>query len=127
MPKLKFNPAEHSLILSADIKATYPEVARLVLDTGASYVVLPWKMVTGIGLKIDPKRTIQITTASAVETVPKIVVPEISVLGKSAKNVEAIVKDLPSDSPADGLLGLSFLKHFKLSIDFPRGILNLDS
>lgn len=47
------------------------------------------------------------------------------VLGKKIKNVEAIVKDLPPEAPADGLLGLSFLKYFKLTIDFKKGFLSL--
>lgn len=63
---------------------------------------------------------------SSVETTPKIIIPEIKVLGKKVKNVEAIVKDLPPEAPADGLLGLSFLKHFELTIDFKKGILGLE-
>lgn len=126
MSQLKFDPSANSIIVSADIKASLPIVAKLVLDTGASYVMLPWNMVSAIGIPIDPTKTIQTTTASTVETIPEIVIPEISVLGKKVKNVKAIVKDLPPEAPVDGLLGLSFLKHFKLTIDFKKGLLKLD-
>lgn len=125
MSQLKFNPSSPSIIVNADIKASLPTVAKLILDTGASYVTLPWSIVSAMGIPIDTANTIQLTSASSVETTPKIVVPEITVLGKRVKNVEAIIKDLPPEAPADGLLGLSFLKHFKLTIDFKKGLLSL--
>lgn len=126
MSQLKFDPSSPSIIVSADIKAGFPTTAKLILDTGASYVVLPYDMVSAIGISINPNNTVRLTTASTTETIPEIIIPEISVLGKKVKNVKAIVKDLPSEAPADGLLGLSFLKHFKLTIDFKKGILALD-
>ena len=125
MSQLKFNPSSPSIIVTADIKANYPTDAKLILDTGASYVTLPRNLVTGIGIPIDTKNTVQLTSASTVETTSKILIPEIKVLGKKVKNVEAIIKDLPPQTPADGLLGLSFLRHFKLTIDFKKGILEL--
>ena len=82
-------------------------------------------MVSRIGIPINPKNVVSLTSASAMETKPKIIIPEIAVLGKKVKNVEAIVKDLPPEAPADGLLGLSFLKYFKLTIDFKKGLLEL--
>lgn len=126
MPTLKFDPETPSIIVDADIKASLPTIARLALDTGASYVALPWKLTSAIGIAIDPKRTLQITTATTVETVPEIIIPQISVLGKTVRRVMGIVKDLPPESPVDGLLGLSFLKHFKLTLDFQKGMLRLE-
>ena len=126
MQTLKFNPQDPVIVVNARIKASIVTIARLVLDTGASYVVLPWKLTEALGIEIDPAKTIQTTTATTVETVPKVVIPEISVLGKVAKDVESIVKDLPPESPVDGLLGLSYLKNFKLEIDFKRGELTLE-
>jgi len=125
MSQLKFDPSSPSIIVTADIKASLPTVAKFILDTGASYVTLPWNIVSAMGIPIDTNNTVQLTSASIVETTPKIVVPEISVLGKRVKNVEAIIKDLPPQTPADGLLGLSFLKYFKLTIDFKKGLLEL--
>lgn len=126
MPTLKFNPQDFSIIVDAEIVGQTSIITKLVLDTGASFVVLPWKLALAIGLKIDPQKTIQTTTATAVETVPQVIIPQISVLGKKAINVEAIIKDLPPEAPIDGLLGLSFLKNFKLTINFPHGELILE-
>lgn len=126
MPKLKFDPKASVVVVDAKLTAKLSEIARLVLDTGASYVVLPWKLALAIGISIDPNRTVQTTTATTVETVPKVIIPKVTVLGKEIENVEAIIKDLPPEAPVDGLLGLSFLKHFKLQIDFSHGELDLE-
>lgn len=126
MSQLKFDPSSPSIIISADIKASLPTVAKLILDTGSSYVALSWNIVLAMGIPVNPNHTVQLTSASTVETTPKIIIPEITVLGKSVKNVEAIVKDLPPEAPADGLLGLSFLKKFKMEINFKKGYLSLE-
>lgn len=126
MSILKFDPFSLAIIVNADITGKHPINTRMILDTGSSLVVLPWRLTTALGLKIDSINTVETISVTTVETVPKVIIPEIKVLGKSVKNVEAIVKDLPSKSPADGLLGLSFLKHFKLTIDFKNGYLELE-
>ncbi len=126
MSQLKFDPSSPSIILTSDIKAVFPTSAKLILDTGASYITLPYDLVSRIGIPINPKNTVRLTSVSTVETISKIIIPEMRVLGKKVKNVEAIVKDLPPETPADGLLGLSFLKYFKLTIDFKKGLLELN-
>ena len=125
MTDFKFDP-DDLIVLNARIKSRLATVAALlVFDTGASSVVLPWRLALAIGLKIDTDNPVRTTTATTVETVPRVIIPEVSVFGKTVENVEAIVKDLPPEAP-DGLLGLSFLKHFKLTIDFKKGLLSLE-
>ena len=100
---------------------------KMVLDTGATYTLIPWDIAETLGY--DPaysNRKVNITTASGTEKVPLISVSRISVLGKEARDIPCIVHDLPETSHVDGLLGLSFLKRFKLSIDFRAGILELE-
>ncbi len=126
MQKITFDPSSPVIVLDVSIKGKRTAVAKLVLDTGASCVVLRWKLIYAIGLTIDPGKTTQTTTATTVETVPEVTIPEISVLGKSAKNIKAIVKDLPPESHVDGLLGLSFLRNFKLTLDFQKGFILLE-
>ncbi len=64
-------------------------------------------------------------TASGVELAPIIELKSMSVLGKKAFSIKAIVHDLPPKSYVDGLLGLSFLKNFELRINFRKGELEL--
>ena len=99
----------------------------MALDTGATFVMIPWDVAERLGY--DPTisdERISITTASTVEKVPLITLEEIDVLGLSLKNVKVVVHDLPPKSRVDGLLGLSFLNNFNLKLMFKKGYLELD-
>lgn len=126
MSLLKFNPQLSSIILDTYLEGKIKLHVKFVLDTGASYVVLPWWIAGGLGLAIDPKNLVSTTTASSVENVPYTTIPKVTVLDKTVKNVPCIIKDLPQESGVDGLLGLSFLRNFYLSLDFTKGILRLE-
>jgi hypothetical protein len=47
-------------------------------------------------------------------------------IGQKVANMEVLCHDIPPESGVDGLLGLSFLKHFKLTIRFRKGIIDLN-
>lgn len=126
MSQLKFNPQISSIILDTYLEGKIILHAKFVLDTGASFVVLPWWIATGLNLKIDPKKLTATTTASTVENVPLTTIPKITALEKTAHHVPCIVKDLPPEAGVDGLLGLSFLRNFSLSLDFKKGVLWLE-
>lgn len=126
MSEVKFNPKDNAIILNTELKEKIVLHTRMLLDTGASLLILPWRIATGLGLDIDPSRLISITTASAVESAPLTNIQKVTVLGKTVKNVPCLIKDLPPESGVDGLLGLSFLRHFKTTIDFKRGILTIE-
>ena len=120
----RFDPRSPVITLYATL--SYKETRRILmaLDTGATYT---WDIAEALGY--DPaysKRKVTIITASGVERAPLITVDKISVLGKEVRNVECVVHDLPKASRIDGLLSLSFLRNFKICIDFKNGILTLD-
>ena len=50
----------------------------------------------------------------------------LNVLGVTAHNIKTIVHDLPEKSYVDGLLGLSFLRRFKVCLDFREGVLEIE-
>ena len=80
-----------------------------------------------LGLKPEvPERKVDITTASGVVSVPLLAVKSLSFGTMSANDVEVVVHDLPERSRLDGLLGLSFLRHFKLFLDFKEGVLEIE-
>jgi len=53
-------------------------------------------------------------------------VESMMVLGKKVENCEVLIHDLPETSRVDGLIGLSFLKHCKLTLDSHKGMLELE-
>lgn len=129
MARLKFDPAQGVIVVSPLLEGErgLKRKTKMVLDTGATYVMISWELAERLGLKPEKaKKWINLTTASTVERSPIVRVKAITVLGLKAKNVEIAVKNLPKEAYVDGLLGLSFLKNFDLGINFKEGVLELN-
>ncbi len=129
MSDYKFNPEEPVIVLHADLegKNDFFETLKMVIDTGATYTLIPWRIATALGLEPEiSNERLDLTTASGVERVPVVVLDAIRVGDKNSKGTKAVVHDLPQKGYVDGLLGLSFLKNFKLTINFKAGILSLE-
>ncbi len=76
---------------------------------------------TALAVGYDPVKTksrVEIVTASGVEFVSQLTVRAVRCLGQTVKNVGVICHDLPTQSPVKGLLGLNFLRHFNVHLDF---------
>lgn len=121
-----FDPRAGIILVTATLYGRVELKVQLVFDTGATYCMLPLAVVKKLGIPISKKRTTQTTTASKVESSPLVDIPVMEVLGQRVENVTTLVRDLPPLAGVDGLLGLSFLKHFKVMIDFEEGELSLD-
>ena len=127
MGRISVDLSKGIIVLSALLEGKCFTVARLALDTGASNVMIPWKMAIALGLhpEISSER-IETVTPSGIEIVPVVYIPLIHVLGEELRNVKAVVHDLPEKSYVDGLLGLSFLKQFKVTLDFKSGYIEIN-
>lgn len=123
-----FDPDSPIIILKVEIsgpKGSYK--IDMALDTGASYSMMPLDISERLGYEsISNRETITITTASSRERVPLIEVESLKIGDIQANDVDIILHDIPPQSRIDGLLGLSFLKNFKVTIDFPKGILEIE-
>jgi clan AA aspartic protease (TIGR02281 family) len=98
----------------------------VVLDTGAVYTVIAWDVAKDIGY--DPaisKRRMPIVTANGVIESSLITVERIQIADLQAESVDVICHDIPEITGIEGLLGLSFLKHFRTLIDYTTGPLEL--
>ncbi len=128
MVKEQFDPDAIGILL--DVKLSGPKETKkikMLLDTGASLCIIPFEIANILGYKpYITTESVNITTASGVESMPTITLESISVLGLKAENVITVCHDLPETSRVDGLLGLSYLKNFKLTLDFKNGILELE-
>ena len=91
----------------------------MVLDTGAMLTVIPIETALAIGY--DPAtvtKRVELVTVSGVEFVPQLTIRAVRCLGQVVRNVDAVCHDLPSQSPVKGLLGLNFLRHFDVHLNF---------
>ena len=98
----------------------------MILDTGAVYTVIAWDVAKDIGY--DPavsERRMPIVTANGVTEAPVITVESIELVEIRAEAVDVICHDIPEIAGIEGLLGLSFLKHFRTLVDYLAGILEI--
>jgi clan AA aspartic protease (TIGR02281 family) len=125
---MNFDPESFGIVFP--IKLTGPNGTKkiqMLIDTGATLCIIPFDIAIAIGYKPSASKDYSdITTASGTETMPLIKIEKLSLMGKEVKNVKTLCHDLPPTSRVDGLLGLSYLKHFKLTIDFKAGILAIE-
>ena len=98
----------------------------MILDTGAVYTVISWDVVKDIGY--DPavsERRTPIITANGVIEAPLVTVESMELAELRAEKVDVICHDIPEMTGIEGLLGLSFLQHFRTLIAFTTGVLEI--
>ncbi len=93
--------------------------AHLVVDTGASLVIISQEIADKLGLNISKEESsILVTLADGREVMATPVILEsLKVKDAELKNVRAAVLKSKAPAPEDGLLGMSFLENFLLSLD----------
>jgi len=98
----------------------------MILDTGAAFTTVSWAdlKVLGYDPAVVPERQ-EIITANGVIEVPKLEVDCIAVGDAEVRKVEVICHDIPELAGIRGLLGLSFLKHFRTVTDYRQGYLEI--
>jgi clan AA aspartic protease (TIGR02281 family) len=94
---------------------------RLVVDTGASYTVLFPEIITEMGLENDPDTDLSLWTAGGEVGAQIVTLNTVQVGDMAVVNLPVAVLRLPNPPEGiDGLLGLSFLNRFVVTLD-PRG------
>jgi clan AA aspartic protease (TIGR02281 family) len=94
---------------------------HFILDTGATYTSISRRMAQELGFDLNETETISITTANGELQVPKVRLKTVKVNNIEASDVEATVMDFEENASFSGLLGLSFIQHFKLTLDPQNG------
>lgn len=127
MGEIRFDPDGNGIVVFVTLRnGEIKRRIRMVVDTGSTFNMVPWYMAEELGYKpAMSNQYVPINTANGQIHVPKVLIEETAAVGKSAFDCITLVHDLPETSRVDGLLGLSFLKNFKLSIDFGNGTLEI--
>ncbi|MEW6215870.1 MAG: retropepsin-like aspartic protease [Nitrospirota bacterium] len=128
MAKVKFDTQQPVIVLDVTLvglKGAKRRV-RMALDTGATYTMIPWEVAEALGYKPElSKEKVTLVTASGIETAPVIKVRKIGILGEYIEDIFAVCHDLPPKSYVVGLLGSTVLRHFRITIDYGEGSLEL--
>ncbi len=110
--------SKNALVVDAFVHHAGTQVDGVfIIDTGATYTSISRDMAEQLGLDLTHCETVFITTANGRIEVPKVTLEKLNVNGLEAYNVEATVIPLRKESSFAGLLGLSFIRQFVLTID----------
>ncbi len=125
---VEFSSGGHSITVTA--KLNHKVDASLLLDTGASLVVLKRHVAEELGIdlsKVKPDAKMTVADGRVVNA-KYVLLQSIKVENVEAENVEAAIMldEIGPASFGDGLLGMSFLKRFNFKIDYKQNRLILE-
>jgi clan AA aspartic protease (TIGR02281 family) len=106
---------ERALMLHATLDNQ--QTSTLILDTGATYTSISQELAQSLGYDLEHSPRVSITTANGQVLLPKVTLRSLTLNGYTAYNVEATVMPMPKNVPFSGLLGLSFIKNHRVTID----------
>jgi len=122
--KIEFSKGRFGVV---DAELEGAVTAALLVDTGASMVVISRKIADQLGFdesRIEGKMHVVLADGS-LTTAKRITLKSVIVGSSRVKNVEAAITEDPG-SGIDGLLGMSFLKHFHVKMDAKDNCLVLE-
>jgi clan AA aspartic protease (TIGR02281 family) len=121
-------PFQHvgtSILLPARVNGQ--DLGVFILDTGASFISLTSAAAASLGLASGGS-SVRLLTANGEIRAPLALLDEVEIGGAVAHHVPAVIHDLPNVPPSIiGLLGLSFLERFRMSLDLSGGVLVLET
>ena len=100
------------------------EKHEFIVDTGASFTNINWKMAEDLGITIDDNTPfLPVVTASDVVLNPLVTVKSMRLEKAVVENVDVLINDFPRD--IGGLVGNSFLYKFRVVLDPINGKMTL--
>ena len=120
---IRFTPGTQQIPVLASLNQGTSQ--NFIVDTGASMTTIPSSTAADLGIPItvrNPRRTVY--TAGGVTYAPEVILGSITVEGFEINNVRALVLDLPNQ-PDTGLLGMNYLRRFRMDLNTAEGLLLL--
>ena len=99
---------------------------RFIVDTGATLVVIPPNMAKKAGINTQNSKTITIQTANGATQSYMVNIANMQVEKLRQQSIPAAIQQV-SPNANMGLLGMSFLSAYKMSIDHDQHIITLES
>lgn len=102
-------------------------MVRLLVDTGASYTMLPVEMVEAVGCDTHhPVARRRIVSATGIIVAPVVQVPWFHCLGERVEDIPVVAHTLPAGVWVDGLLGIDFLSRCQAVLDIVQAEIHCD-
>ena len=127
MTRLYFDPNAFLLVFPCRVEYQRSIILDLALDTGATTTIVCNEALVAIGC--TPEALTEFASfgdASATHLVPKINLKSFSLDEAKVENLEVLCYTIPEEHGIDGVIGLNFLRHFNLTLNFNQGILTLE-
>jgi predicted aspartyl protease len=121
-----FDPSAPILIFRCIIEGESKLSIRMALDTGASTSVIGLKPLSLIGIDTNHASYVTFGNATKSHYAPIVKLSSLSFGNEIMSNFEVVAHSLPEAHGIEGVLGLDFLRNFKVTIDFGEGRLTLD-
>jgi clan AA aspartic protease (TIGR02281 family) len=121
---LRFVPGSRQIPVEAVLNNTIRQ--RFIVDTGASMVTIPIATATELGIEPDSRYPLRkVYTAGGQREAREVVLSVVEIGSWASTDVKALVLDLPNQ-PDVGLLGLNYLRRFRLDLNTEKGTLILE-
>ncbi|MDX8389519.1 MAG: TIGR02281 family clan AA aspartic protease [Mariprofundaceae bacterium] len=98
---------------------------RFVVDTGASFVSIPASIAKKAGIQIQGAKKVTLQTANGLMQAPRVTINKLAIGHLMRQGIACTVQSI-SETQEIGLLGMSFLSHYRMTIDQQGGVLLLE-
>ncbi len=121
-----FNPSRGLIVVTATVFGPRGDRAvRLALDTAATETAISRRVLGIIGVDMATAPTVPVIMGGGVVPVPLVTVDRLEALGQVQPGLTIQAHTLPSSLPIDGVLGLDFIRGYRLVVDFRTGQISL--
>src|SRR5947207_3209170 len=122
--RIAFQPGSRLGIVRATLNRT--REARLLVDSGAERTTISVALARSLGIDLThPLRRAPLYGVGQTTPIPIVRVTHVRVGASEASGLEVSVYDLPPLFQVDGLLGVDFLRRFRVTFEFDTGTLVL--
>ncbi len=121
--KIRINH-QGNIIILPEVNINNRLSLSMLLDTGASYMVITQKQANALGLRHF--KTVKLSTANGIVSGKLTKLKSVRVGNSVTHDVEAVILPDATSGRVQGILGLSFLRNYKYTIDRRNSLLILD-
>ena len=122
---IPFEPIGQAMLVNVMINGYIP--AKMLVDTGASAIKINVRLLKQLNQDIpEDRRRGYVSTAAGMTNAEEVFIDKIDVGGAVKENVRAFfMHESYDDASFDGLLGMSFLSDFQMTVDYKNNQIHL--